>query len=84
MLIPDDLRRAAHIAPAGWGTAAGAMVAQFLRSVTTEEARESAARQRRRLFDEVAVRNPGFSASERMTREQLYAGTIRGHERPAV
>lgn len=55
-----------RISAAQRGTSVGAMVAEFLRSVTTDAESDPEGR-RRRLFGQVAARNPGFSASERMT-----------------
>jgi plasmid stability protein len=81
--VPDEVYRAARITAAERGTSVSAMVAEFLESVRSDAASDPRA-ERRRLFDEIAAQNPGFSAADRLPREELYDASVRRHERPAL
>jgi hypothetical protein len=72
--VPDDLYRAARIAAAERGTSVSALVSEQLVEITGagDKAREYGRRDLLEMLEEVRRNNPGFSASKRLPREQLY------------
>lgn len=72
--LPDDLYRRARVKAAERDTSVSALVREFLTALATDE---SDFERRKRLQDEVLKSIRGFSASDRLTRDEI-------HDRDAV
>jgi len=66
--VPDETYRAARVAAAERGTSVSAVVREFLDEFSGRPDR----RELMKLLDEIRANNPGFSASENLSREELY------------
>jgi plasmid stability protein len=72
--VPDEVYRAARIRAAERGSSVSAMVAEYLRSLSEQEAEFARLEdQQSRIQGEI----DGFSARERVDRDQLHARAIR-------
>jgi plasmid stability protein len=72
--VPDDIYRAARIRAAERGTSVSALVGEYLRSLSEDEAdflRLEA--QQRRVLEQVS----NFQAGDRLSREELYNREVR-------
>jgi plasmid stability protein len=72
--VPDTVYRAARIRAAEQGSSVSALVAEYLRSLSAREAEFTRLEaQRKRVTQEIA----GFSARDRLDREQLHERAVR-------
>ena len=77
VVIDDETHRLARIRAAELDTSLSALVRDYLRTVAGKPARARAGRERRRrlmkeVFADIKATRPGFRASDRLPREQLY------------
>lgn len=72
--LPDDVYRRARIKAAERDTSVSALVREFLETLSEDE---SSFERRRRLQDDVIASIRGFSAADRLSRDEI-------HERDAV
>jgi hypothetical protein len=81
--VPDDVYREARIRAAERGSSVSALVAQYLRSLGTDD-REQEFQRLVRQQEEVIASIEHFSAADRLTRDELYDRALRRHEHPAL
>lgn len=72
--VPDDVYRTARIRAAETGTSVSALVADYLRTLTADDAEfDRLAAQQRRIIDEIG----DFSASDRLDRSEVHDRALR-------
>jgi plasmid stability protein len=81
--VPDDVYREARIRAAERGSSVSALVAQYLRSLGTDDGEQEFQRLVRQQ-EEVIASIERFSAADRLPRDELYDRALRRHERPAL
>lgn len=79
LTISDELYRAARVTAAQRETSISALVASQLEEITgmSQSARASARDELMEVLERVRRDNPGFNASDRLPRDELYTRGIR-------
>jgi plasmid stability protein len=73
--VPADVYRAARIRAAERGSSVSALVAEYLRSLSDREAEFARLEaQRKRIQSQI---DPHFSASDRLSREEIHERAVR-------